>query len=287
MGGLIKKYDILGIFKNDPTGTTLIIQGKKRAGKSHLVAIFVRLLLGMGFSIITNFQFTDQVFKRYEGRLFYITGAKEMLKAYTKIAGNGILLLDDFQAIKGSKSTQVQGEAGDRMADFSIFSGKMRLSLILIQHLDYTPKAITNQDPKYIYKLNKPFFYWSGSKWYPGNDKARIINKCKKIPVPDIKPLDYAHEDIGFFIFDVDFKDLWDFMARNRGKGNKKIIAEYLLLDNEKRDLERLRAMTWDDIAGAIAIKRPKINGKTQLYKIIPHNCLYPALEKYKHDDKK
>jgi len=124
--------------------------------------------------------------------------------------------------------------------------------------------------------------YWAGPKSYDIRDKATITRKCKKIPVPDIQPLDYAHEDIGFFIFDIDFKDLWDFMANHRGLGNKKIIKKYLALDKEQREIEKLRSLTWDDIALAIALKRPKTGGSEVLYNMIPRTSLYQALKRVK-----
>ena len=282
----IKKYNVLGMFEKDPTGTTLIIQGKKRSGKSHLISIFAKLLIRMGFYIITNFQFTNKTLKDHEGIIYYVGSARGLLKAYTEIpeGRNICLILDDFQAVEGSKSTQQTGKAGDKFQDFSIFQGKIRVSSIYITHLNYHSQAYTNQDPRYIFKIDKPFFYWTGPKFYDIRDKSIIRKKGVKIPVPKIDPLPYEHEDIGFFIFDVDFKDLWAFMHKFRGQGktNKQIIREYLAMDQETRDIERLKGLTWEDIALAIALKKPGVRGKDTLYNAIPRTALYPALKRVK-----
>lgn len=280
----VKRYAVLDIFKKDPTGTTLIIQGRRRSGKSFLISIFVKVLMAWGFYIITNFQFTDQVFKDNLGRMYYIRTARQLLEAYTNIPEGAfiVLVLDDFQAVQGSKSTQVSSKEGDKFQDFSIFQGKLGISSIYITHLNYHSQAYTNQDPRYLYKFVKPFFQWAGTRYYDIRDKALVMRKTKKIPVPNIKPLDYIHTDIGFFVFDIDFKDLWDYMAKNRGKGNRAIIRDYLARDREKEALEELKGLSWDDIALAIAIKRPKTKGSETLYNVIPRTSLYSALRRVK-----
>jgi len=146
----VKKYDILGIFRADPTGTTLVIQGKKRSGKSHIISIFCKVLISWNFYIITNFQFTDRVLNEHRGRVYYVRTATQLLEAYADIPEGAYicLVLDDFQAVKGSKSTQVSSSEGDKFQDFSIFQGKLKISSIYITHLNYHSQAYTNQDPQ-------------------------------------------------------------------------------------------------------------------------------------------
>lgn len=271
------ELDIVEHFKQfNCHGNGLVIKGRIRVGKTYLLGIIAKLLLGNGFAIITNVRFDDSEFEKYKSRLFYISSDLEYFEHYLQIPETIpiVLMWDDIQAQSGFKSTDY--DQFTKLSQFLIFMGKFETNYVYVAHQKYIPDCILDGfEPLFIYKKAKEWFYACKELHTSMND---ICSNCVYVPQPtskQLEPLKILSKAISRFEWTLDLSNLYNYLSRKEIKENlRKGVKAYLEHSDTIGEYEHLKNLSLQEILLAIYFKRGIISGGTKLNKVFNSNTL-------------
>jgi len=274
---MTNELDIVAHFKQfNCHGNGLVIKGRVRVGKTYLLGIIAKLLLGNGFAIITNVRFADSEFEKYKGRLFYISSDLEYFEHYLTIPESIpiVLMWDDIQAQSGFKSTDY--DQFTKLSQFLIFMGKFETNYVYVAHQKYIPDCILDGfEPLFIYKKAKEWFYACRELHLTIKD---VCSKCAYVPQPkpnQLTPLKILSQAISRFEWVLDLDGLYNHLSRyDIGENLRKGTKEFLESNDGFDEFKHLKDLKLYEIALAIYFKRGIISDGTKLNKIINPNTL-------------
>lgn len=267
----------------DSHGNGIIVKGRVRSGKTYLLGIMARLFIEAGFVVIGNVRFSDDMLRKYAGKLYYIVTDKDYFEAYLEVPPDTpiILMFDDSQGQQGMTSTGVMTKQGKQLASWLIVCGKLETNWVYVAHRDYIPHSITTGfDPLIIWKYERSHF-WVTSKLY--DTRAEVQRYGYRVPVPSpdkFKGFDIISKGTAWFEFTLDMEAMIKHLSGQHIGDNLRLgVSEFLNGKLQGDPDQHLKDLTHKDIIKAIYYKKPEVKGSDKLYKLFNREILYDTLK--------